>query len=257
MSLAAQQRQFAEAIRVQADPAGVLAEPVEPGLSVYRHAYKARLVEALTDNYTVLARALGDDAFEALGQAYVDAHPSRQASIRWFGHRLAHFMAGADDGLVPHPSLIDFAHMDWALRDAFDAADAEPLDPAALARLDPDAWAALVLHLHPSVRRVPLAWAIEPAWRVLREWQPGDEQPELPEPVEHQHELLVWRQGLETRWRSLEPLEAHLLHAVALGSPFALLCERAAGLLGDPEAAAPAVIAALRQWLGEGLLISG
>lgn len=257
MSLAQQQRLFAQAVRQQADPAGVLAAPVEPGLSVYRHAYKARLVEALTDNYTVLARALGDESFEALGHAYVDAHPSRQPSIRWFGHRLADFMASLDDRLVPHPSLVDFARMDWALRDAFDAADAELLDPASLATLDPDAWAALVLHLHPSVRRVPLAWAIEPAWRVLREWEPGDEQPELPEPEEHAHELLVWRQDLETRWRSLETLEAELLRAVALGSPFALLCERAAGLLGDPEAAAPAVIAALRQWLSDGLLAQG
>jgi hypothetical protein len=254
MTLAEQQRRFADAIRLRADPAGVLATPLEPGLTVYRHAYRARLVEALTDNYTVLARAFGDEAFEQLGHAYIDAHPSREASIRWFGHLLADFMAAADEGLVPHNSLIDFARMDWALRDAFDAADASLLEAAALARLGPDDWAALLLHLHPSVRRVALEWAIEPAWRVLREWQPGEDQPELPEPVRHAHTLLVWREGLETRWRSLEPLEAALLQAVAEGAPFALLCERAAAWLADPEAAAPAVIGALRQWLAEGLL---
>lgn len=250
------QRQLAAAIRDGADPAGLLAGDFALGLEVYRHAYRARLAAALADNYTVLARALGDAGFEALALAYIAAHPSQHPSIRWFGDELAGFMAGSGAGLVPHPSLVDFARMDWALRAAFDAADAPPLAHAALAALGPDDWAGLVLRLQPSVQRVDLAHAIEPAWRLLREWEPesGTEQPELPEPLPHAHTLLAWRQGLETRWRSLEPLEAVLLEAVAAGAPFALLCERAAAELGDAEAAAPAVVAALQQWLADGLL---
>lgn len=257
MSVTAQQRQLAAAIRDgEADAAGLLAGDFSLGLEVYRHAYRARLVAALTDNYTVLARALGDEAFEALGHAYIAAKPSQHPSIRWFGHELAAFMAEADDDLVPHPSLVDFARMDWALRGAFDAAEAPLLVPASLAALGPDDWASLVLHLHPSVQRVTLAYAIEPAWRVLREWEPesGADQPELPEPVAHEHLLIAWRQGGETRWRSAEPLEAALLEAVAAATPFALLCEHAAAELGDAEAAAPAVIAALQRWLADGLL---
>jgi hypothetical protein len=225
---------------------------------VYRHAYRARLVAALTDNFTVLARALGDEAFDALGRAYLDARPSQHPSIRWFGHELADFMAQADEDLVPHPGLVDFARMDWALRGAFDAAEAPPLEPATLAALGPDDWAGLLLQLQPHVQSVALAHAIEPAWRVLREWEPesGADQPELPEPVPHEHVLLAWRQGGETRWRSLEPLEAALLEGVAAGQPFALLCERAAEVLGDAEAAAPAVIGALQRWLADGLLQS-
>jgi hypothetical protein len=256
MSLARQQRQLAAAIRDGADASGLLAGDYALGLDVYRHAYRARLVAALTDNYTVLARALGDDAFDALGRAYLAAQPSRHPSIRWFGHELAGFMAEAGDDLVPHASLVDFAAMDWALRGAFDAAEAPLLDPATLAALSPDDWAGLVLHLHPSARRVCLGHAIEPAWRLLREWAPesGEDQPDLPEPVLHDHVLLTWRQAGETRWRSLEPLEAALLQAVAEGVPFALLCERAAAALGDAEAAAPAVIGALQRWLADGLL---
>ncbi|MDR7269841.1 hypothetical protein J2X20_002470 [Pelomonas saccharophila] len=256
MSVTQQQRQLAAAIRDGGDATGLLAGDHAIGLEVYRHAYRARLVAALTDNYTVLARALGDEAFEALGQAYLAATPSQHPSIRWFGHELAGFMAAADDDLVPHASLVDFARMDWALRGAFDAAEAPPLDPATLAALSSDDWADLVLQLQPSVQRVTLAHAIEPAWRVLREWEPefGDVQPELPEPVPHEHTLLAWRQAGETRWRSLEPLEAGLLEGVAAGAPFAWLCERVAEQLGDPEAAAPAVIGALQRWLADGLL---
>jgi hypothetical protein len=258
MSLIQQQQQLAAAIRDGAEPDGLLAGDYTTGLAVYRHAYRARLAEALADNHTVLARALGDEAFDALAQAYIAARPSRQPSIRWFGHELAAFMAEAGDDLVPHASLVDFARMDWALRGAFDAAEAPLLDPATLAALSPDGWAGLVLHLHPSVQRVGLAHAIEPAWRVLREWDPesGDAQPELDEPVPHEHTLLAWRQHGETRWRSLDPMEATLLQAVAEGAPFALLCERAATALGDAEAAAPAVVGALQRWLADGLLRS-
>lgn len=256
MSPATQQRRLAAAIRDGADARGLLAGDFAAGLAVYRHAYRARLVAALADNYTVLARALGDAGFDALGRAYLDARPSRHPSIRWFGHELAGFMATAGDALVPHASLVDFARMDWALRAAFDAAEAPPLDPATLAVLSPDDWAGLVLHLQPSVQRVRLAHAIEPAWRLLREWAPesGADAPELPEPQPHAHVLLAWRQGLETRWSSLEPLEAALLDAVAAGQCFAWLCEHAAGQLGDAEAAAPAVVTALQRWLAEGLL---
>ncbi|KQY90417.1 DNA-binding domain-containing protein [Pelomonas sp. Root1444] len=256
MSVIQQQRRLAAAIRDGVEPDGLLAGDFTTGLAVYRHAYHARLAEALADNYTVLARALGDEAFDALAQAYIAARPSRHPSIRWFGGELASFMAAAGDDLVPHASLADFARMDWALRGAFDAAEAPPLDPATLAALGPDDWASLVLHLHPSVQRVVLAHAIEPAWRVLREWEPesGAAQPELDEPVPHAHTLLAWRLDGETRWRSLEPLEAALLQSVADGLPFAVLCERAAAELDDAEAAAPAVIGALQRWLADGLL---
>jgi hypothetical protein len=256
MSVILQQQQLAAAIRDGSDAAGLLAGDFATGLQVYRHAYRARLAEALADNYTVLARALGDEGFDALVQAYIASRPSQHPSIRWFGHELADFMATADEELVPHASLVDFAAMDWALRGAFDAAEAPLLEPATLAALGPDDWASLVLHLQPGVQRVALAHAIEPAWRMLREWEPasGDEQPELSEPVPHQHMLLAWRQAGETRWRSLEPMEAALLQSVAEGAPFALLCEHAATELGDTEAAAPAVIGALQRWLADGLL---
>lgn len=259
MNLASQQQQLAAAIRDGAEPAGLLAGNFATGLAVYRHAYRARLVEALADNHTVLARALGDTAFELLAHAYLEARPSQQPSLRGFGQGLADFMAADNHARVPHPSFVDVARMDWALRCAFDAADAPLLDAAtlaAIAQVRPQDWAGLVLRLHPSVQRVVLHHAIEPAWQQLRTWQPesGDDPPELDEPAAWPHTLLAWRQGLDTRWRSLDTLEAALLEAVADGLPVAALCERAAALLGDPEAAAPAVVQQLQGWLTQGLL---
>jgi len=235
--------------------AGLLRPPADTGLGVYQQAYPARLIAALRDNYTVLYRALGDEDFDALASAYLQARPSAQASIRWFGDRLADFMAEGPAEALPHPSLVDFARMDWALRGAFDAAEAPLLQAQDLASLAPQDWADLVFPLHPSVALQDLDWAIAPAWRALRAHEPdsGEDAPRLDEPEPLAQVLLVWRQGLDTRWRMLEPLEARLLRAAGEGRSFGAICALAAEALGE-AAAAGAVVRTLQHWLADGLL---
>jgi hypothetical protein len=127
---------FPEAVLLDDPTPGLFAaegEELEGGLAVYLQAYRARLTAALRDNYPVLQRALGDDAFDLLARAYLDEHPSHFRSIRWFGDSLAEFLAAAPEHL-PHPALVDLARMDWAMRTAFDAADATLLGVGELAR---------------------------------------------------------------------------------------------------------------------------
>lgn len=252
--LRAQQQAIAAALQGGELPAGLL-RPTPQGaparLDVYRHAYAARLTEALADNHEVLRRAMGDEAFAALARAYLAAHPSRQPSIRWFGQHLAGFMdrllaEGDADGLVPHPALADLARMDWALRQAFDAVDAPVLGVADLAAVPAGRWPALRFILHPSVQCLRLAWAVAPAWHAIRQATEGKE-PELPAPEALDHALLVWRQGLGTRWRTLDGGEAALLAAAARGAPLAELF----ALAGDDPAP---VSAHLAQWLADGLV---
>jgi hypothetical protein len=146
--------------------------------------------------------------------------------------------------------------MDWALRAAFDAADAPLISRDNLAALPPARWPGLCLVLHPSVAQVPLRWAVEAAWQTLRMADDGAE-PVLPAPQALPHSLLVWRRGADTQWRSLDALESALLRAVAAGQPFAALCALAAtsadGEDGQAQAA-PLVVGALQQWLADGLL---
>ena len=147
-ALAELQQRFQEAV-LRATLPGELFTAAEPhqlggGYDLYVQAYRARLAAALRDNFPVLHRALGDDAFATLAQSYIDCHPSPFRSIRWFGHALADFLAGTVERL-PHPALVDLARMDWALRAAFDAADAVPLTLSDLASLRPEDWPALRL----------------------------------------------------------------------------------------------------------------
>lgn len=259
--LRAQQVAFAAATADGADAGTLLATDPHggpPRLGVYRHAYRARLTEALADNFEILARAMGDESFAALADAYITAYPSTHPSIRWFGHRLAEFMAAAvadDSDLVPHPAFVDLARMDWALRAAFDAADAPALGREALAGWAPQDFAALRLAAHPAVQQVPLQWAVEAAWRVLREHDADTgAEPELPAPEEHPHTLLVWRRGLDTLWRSVDAAEAALLQGLAGGETFGELCERAAAVEDDERPPEQRAATTLAQWLDDGLI---
>jgi hypothetical protein len=243
-TLAEQQRALRHAIVATDGAAGSLLRGDAPGLRVYRHAYVARLVAALRDNCGCLPRVMGDEAFDELATAYVAAHPSRHPSIRWFGHRLAAFMQ-RHGHLVPHPALVDLARMEWALRAAFDAADAAPLDAASLAALPPADWPGLVFEVLPSVQALAMQWAVEPVWRAFQHAAPGED-PQLPEPQAQAHTLLVWRAGFENRWRVVDGVEAQLLHAMVAGRDFAALC--------DIAQTAERAVAALHAWLADGLV---
>ncbi|MFO1337157.1 MAG: DNA-binding domain-containing protein [Burkholderiaceae bacterium] len=250
-ALAAQQQAFAALLLADTPapdtPLLRLLNGQPPRLGVYHHAYRARLVAALRSNYPVLPRVLGDDNFDTLALAYLAEHPSHEPSIRWFGHALAAWLAAEPDRL-PHPALADLAAMEWALGTSFDAADATPLAFADLAAQTPEAWPGLRFGAHPSVAVLPLQWAVEPIWQALTE----DEDAATDEPAALAHHLLVWRQGLQTQWRSLAKDEASVLAACLAGEPFAALCALAAETQGDT---APAWVAsALRRWVDDGLL---
>jgi hypothetical protein len=223
---------------------------VDGRVGIYRQAYRARLVAALRDNYGTLPVVMGDDAFEALAHAYIDAVPPRHASIRWFGDRLVAFMTQRA-ALVAHPALVELAALEWALRGAFDAAAAAPLDAAALAAVPARDWPRLVFAPVPSVRVLSLRWQVEPIWQALKGLD-GGQAPELAPPQESPHGVLVWRPALEVRWRTLEPGLAALLQSALQGSTFGALCEHAAATVGEPAAAAYAA-GALRAWVADGL----
>lgn len=243
--LADLQARFQAAVVQHADP-GALLRGNPRGLAAYRHAYGARLAEALQDNYAALHQALGDDAFAGLAAAYAAAHPPTEPSIRRFGHALPDFMDAWPS--LPHPALADLARLDWALRHAFDA---EALPPLPAERLhDPAQWAVTPLRLQPHVRLLTLRWAVAPAWHALQAAREAGQEAELAPPEASAHAMLTWRRGERPQWRSLETAEAEALAAVRGQSAAAWLADLAAA--GHPDL--PQGVAWLQAWVADGLV---
>src|SRR3546814_5214850 len=68
--------------------------------------------------------------------------------------------------LTTLPYLADVARIERAWIEAYHAAEAPALDPAALARFTPDELPALRLRLHPSVRLVRSRFPAMTIWRM-------------------------------------------------------------------------------------------
>lgn len=219
----------------------------EEGLAIYHNAYRARLLEALRGDYPALQGWLGDEQFDALATAYVEAQPSRHFSLRWLGAGLADFIDGYLLAEQAAP-LGELARLEWAFGLAFDAAAGEPLSLAQMAALAAEDWPELQVRLLPSVQWQACRFNSLAIWRAVKD---ADEFP-ASQTLAQQQVCLIWRHGLISHYRSLDPAEARALHGMAVaGWTFAELCA-ALNELGDN---APLQAATwLRQWLSDGLL---
>ncbi len=240
---------------ITGDPAPLLPEIVGDGradartrLGIYADAYWLRLLDALRDNYPAVNGLLGDEAFEALVKAYVAEHPSPYRSIRWFGDRLAAFLE-REAPWKDQPVLADMARFEWALRAAFDAADADPLPLEAVAQIPPEAWPGMRLAFHPAVDRLDLRWNVPVIWKQFDQGR----EPDAPRAAEYPVPWVVWRRDLQQYFRSLEVDEAWALDTLRQGRSFAEACEGLCEWI-DPQHVALHAAAYLKGWLKDGLV---
>jgi len=217
-------------------------------LAIYRNAYQVRLIDALHETYPVLHSLLGDEAWVALGEAYVAAHPSVFRSIRWYGAELADFMSRRPP--YDQPILSEVALLEWTLAEVFDAEDAPALTRASLSAVAPEEWATLAFVFHPSLRRLEFSWNTAAVWKAMSR----DETPPAPEVGVAPAPWLLWRQDLQNYFRSMSPVESAALDAALRGCNFAEICEALSALL--PEQEIPAAAAGLLgTWADSGILI--
>lgn len=218
-------------------------------LAVYANAYRLRLTEALRCNYAMLHQLLGDDDFDAMAEQFIEQHPPRAASIRWFGDQLAGFLARTPP-FNDVPAIAELAQFEWALRHAIDAADADRVELSFLQQTPPEHWDTLVFDLHPSLTELTLDWNTPQIWQAL-----NDEQ-EPPQPGAAPRQWLVYRApSLTTQWRSALDHESAALAVWRSGGNFGDLCDALHGLTGEAEQAALQAATFLKTWIEQGLLV--
>lgn len=221
--------------------------PVATRLSIYADAYRSRLAEALASNAPRLQQLLGDDAFSVVAQRYIEEHPSKFASIRWFGGDLAQSLERSH---ASKPWLAELARWEWAIASTFDALDAQAIGIERLAGVAPEDWPGLSFRFHPSIQRLDVRTNAPALFKALSEELP------VPEPVvlDELQPWLIWRQELKTQYRSLSANEAAAIDAMRGRGTFEEMCD----LLREwhTEEAVPVEAAGmLKRWIVDALVI--
>jgi hypothetical protein len=206
-------------------------------LSIYEDAFPLRLCEALTAIYPALRYALGEAEFFRVTRTFARAFPPTHFSIRYYGGHLASFIALVFTE-VRAKVLSEIARWEWALSEAFDAADATPLTQAELAHIEPERWAEIRFQMSPTVRRLTLRSNAVQWWKAAVH---GARRPSAWRSARPVHWVL-WRSQLTTYFQSLTPEEAAAFDVLADGQPFASVCERLARFSSRDEASMRAAL---------------
>jgi len=230
--------------------AGTGNASAETRLRVYADAVRLRFLEVLGEDYPGVRDMLGETAFERLGRAYADAHPSRHRSIRWFGRELPGFVHRTSPWRE-QPVIGEMAAFEWAKGEVVDAADSPVVQVEDIAAIPADRWGSIQPRTVAALRRLPLAWNVPALWSAID----AGETPPAPTRLDHAADWLVWRETVRIRWRSIDSHEAWALDACSNGADFDFicggLCERVGG-----DAAALRAATYLKQWATDGLLAS-
>jgi Putative DNA-binding domain len=214
----------------QADFAAALLDPQRPcpdGLfsangadpdsrfAVYRNNVQSSLINALADSYPVVSQLVGDEFFRAMAQFYVRDFPPTSALINDYGSDFARFIEHfAPAASVPY--LTDVARLERLRVMAYHAADANAVEPARIAAAisEPEALAALHIHLHPSTFTLNSAYAVVALWAAHQ----ADDPPRNLEPY-HPQSALVLRNGLEVEVFAIDVGTTTFIHSLQNNHP--------------------------------------
>ncbi len=122
-------------------------------LEIYNRQYWFRVLGALADDFPALRAVLGDERFNGMSIAYLEAHPSRSFSLRNLGSKMVEWLEQHPEWTRRRHSLaVDVAKVEWAFVEAFDNAERTPLTLEEISTLDGESR----LTLQPHVRLMAL-----------------------------------------------------------------------------------------------------
>ena len=121
--------------------------------NVYRNNVTVSLIDALAAVYPAVQRITGVDFFRAMARSHIRATPPNSPLLFEYGRDFPAFIEHYEYA-SSMPWLADTARIERAWLDAYHAADAEPLAPAALAAVPGEKLGDLVFITHPATQIV-------------------------------------------------------------------------------------------------------
>ncbi len=235
-------------------PSSIAQEVIEGGrisvdhrLNIYHNAYRVRLLDNLRDTFEKTWNYLGDDTFDDLALAFIEANPPLHRNLRWHGGEFPQYLA---DQFPQDTFIAELAIIDLQLRHAFDGPNATPLAPAELAGLSTEDWESVGFQFAPTFFIAPLRNNSVSIWHALDQEQTPPAAVALPEPSW----LLIWRKGWQPHFRTILAVEQAALSQLHGGASFAQVCDALSQQFSDQEAASVAA-EGLRTWLQDELIV--
>ncbi len=226
MSVAADQAAFAASLLRpgSAIPANVTTArggPDAARFAVYRNNVFVGLTRVLARRFPVTERLVGADFFRGMARAFAEDHKPASPLLFAYGDDFPDFIAGFPP-TAGVPYLADVARLEAGWTDAYYAADAAPLDPAALAGLSPEILATARLVPHPATRLVQSRYPAGSIWTAHQGGIVG------PPPAWRPETVLVTRPEMAVRIQVLPTNHAGFIAALLAGVPLIRAAEAAA-----------------------------
>lgn len=192
-----------------AAPAGIADPALRRALAVHRNTAHKAAEDALAANYPVVATLVGADAFAACAHDFVERHPPAEPRLCLYGDGFGMHLSGWPP-FAELPFLRDMATLERLVVEALFAADADPLDPGAVASApDPD----MPLVLHPATRIAAFDCPAASLWLAHQ-----DDAGQALEAIDWMPEIaLVTRPGLAINVHAIAPAAHAFLACPTLG----------------------------------------
>ncbi|MEM9872054.1 MAG: DNA-binding domain-containing protein [Pseudomonadota bacterium] len=199
--------------------------PTVKRFAVYRNNVTVALIEALRTAFPVLRKLLGDANFDQLAPLYARAHPPQSPLMMHYGQDMPAFLEGFAP-LQHLAYLADVARLELALRRAYHAADATPLEAEVLAACPPEALMASTLGLAPAIQLIPSQWPLFDIWHY-------NTLADAPKPQAIAQPVLITRAAFDPEPHALTAAQHAWLAACLAGASLSQAQDQATAL--DPE----------------------
>lgn len=230
-------------------------------LAVYSHAYFARLVECLGDQFPALRTFLGDEVFQGFALAYLRQHPSQSYTLGRLADRFVDFLertrleqfgtsTNANSGPPPWSVfLVDLARLEHAIDEVFDGPGVERDPPdlgSALSAIAPTDWPRVQLVPVCCLRILEFAYPVNDFYTAYRQGRP------LELPAAEPSYLALSRRDYVVRRYPLSRIQYQLLEQLMAGRSMEEALEQVALAMERPEELAAQLPGWFEFWTREG-----
>lgn len=183
--------------------------PASKRFNIYRNNVAVGLTEALETAFPVVRKLVGDTFFRAMAGVYLRKHPPKSPLMMFYGDAMPVFLRRFEPAKSV-PYLPDIATLELALRHAYHAADASPIDATALAARAPDALMTTRMRIAAAVQVITSNYPIHAIYRA-------NTLADAPRPVMQPEAVLITRPGFDPEIHLVSAATAKCIVAMAAG----------------------------------------